>query len=752
MPFGAVTLVPGVNTERTPTLLRTGVSSSSLVRYKDGLVQKLGGWSRYYQSPIAGTPRALHGWQDLELTKHLAVGTTSQLGVITNNSFLAITPQTLVSNTVPNISTTSGSSVVTIVDAQVTDPTTFDSVQFNVPVSIGGLILNGVYPIKSIVGTHSYTIDAGYNATTSVSNPSATNGATASGNAILHFASTPAWIAAGMLVYDITTPASIVTGTQVNSTTGTTVTMSVNATGAGVGSGDDMVFASLPIFTTTSGSSLVTVKLLNHGISAAGLTVTFNATTTGNGVTVFGVYPVIQVIDANQFTILTSSSASSSGSFPMNNGAVQLQYYISVGPPPTGAGYGLGNYGSGAYGYGTGSSTPLVGTPITATDWTLDNWGSWLMACPTGGGIYYFDPESGFSTATLIPTAPPVNTGMFVSTSQQILVAYGSAVIQNTGYAQNPLLVQWSAVGDPFNWTPSSTTQAGNFVIPLGSKIVAALAGASQNFIWTDLDVWSMNYQGVPFVYGFTKIGAGAGAVSLHSIQQLRGSIFWMGPSNFYVYNGSRVAVLPCPVWDAVFQNLNTAYLGNVRAMPNTPFNEAGWLYPSAASSSGECDSYVKFNVVEQGEPWDYGPISRSAWIDQTALGSPIGASPQGLIYQHEISTNADGGPLTAAFTTGYFYIAEGEEFAYVDQIYPDFKWGTFAGSPSAQINLTFNVANFLGDTPISYGPYSVTQATDYVATRFRGRLMSITVASSDLDSFWRIGSIKYRWAPAGRR
>ena len=186
--------------------------------------------------------------------------------------------------------------------------------------------------------------------------------------------------------------------------------------------------------------------------------------------------------------------------------------------------------------------------------------------------------------------------------------------------------------------------------------------------------------------------------------------------------------------------------------MPNTPYNEVGWLYPSLASSSGECDSYAKMNITEPGAPWDYGPIQRSAWIDQTILGMPIGASPSGFIYQHETTNDADGSPLNASFTTGEFYLAEGEDFVFVDQILPDFKWSQFTSSTSANIVMTFNVTNYPGDTPTIYGPYTVTQATEFISVRFRGRLMSITIQSNDLGSWWRIGSIKYRYGTAGRR
>lgn len=76
-----------------------------------------------------------------------------------------------------------------------------------------------------------------------VAGPATTNGATASGNAVLHFASTPAWITAGMSVRDATSAAVIPAATTVLSTAGTTVTMSANATGGGVGNGDSVVFS-----------------------------------------------------------------------------------------------------------------------------------------------------------------------------------------------------------------------------------------------------------------------------------------------------------------------------------------------------------------------------------------------------------------------------------------------------------------------------------------------------------------------------
>jgi len=753
MPFGSVQLIPGVNVERTPTLLRTGISQSNLIRFRDSLVQKYGGWQKFYPFAISGVPRDLHAWQDLNTNKHLAIGTTTQLAVITNSVYQDVSPQVLTSNFAPNISTTANSNIVSIVDPNISNVTIYDAVFFNVPVSQGGVILDGLYPIDEITGTHSYNITAGSNATTSESNPTATNNTTAAGNDTLHFASTPAWVKVGMTIYDLTTPASIPSATTVSSVTATTVVMSANAAGAGVGSGDDIVFSSVPVFTTTNGSAIVSVDLVDHGL-AVGSTIVFPIPTTGEGVTISGAYEVATVPDTHTFTIAAGTQATGAGTFAMNGGDAQLVYYIALGPPPLGSGYGLGTYGTGGYGTGT-STTDQTGTDITATDWTTDNWGELLMACPMNQPIFYWGPESGFQNASIITEAPPFNSGIFVSMSEQILVAFGSSVHRDIGWQQQPLLVQWCDVGNFFQWSATAATQAGNYTISIGSEIMAGLAVSNQNLIITDADLWAMNYIGPPDVFGFNKIGAGAGAVSSHCVQQLRGSVYWMGRTNFYAYTSSGANVLPCSVWDAVFQNINTNYLQNVRAMPNTPFNEVGWLYPSAASSSGECDSYVKMNITEPNAPWDYGPANalvRSAWIDQSILGNPIAATPGGIIYRQETTPDADGNPLVSSFTTGEFYLAEGEEFVIVDQIMPDFKWSVFTGGTSAQIQLTFNITNFPGDTPISYGPYTVTQATEYLTVRFRGRLMSITVQSADIGSFWRLGSCKYRYAPSGRR
>ena len=70
-----------------------------------------------------------------------------------------------------------------------------------------------------------------------------TNGTTAAANATLHFAAVPATIAPGMVITDLTVGADIPGGATVVSKTATTVVMSQNAAGAGVGNGDSIQFS-----------------------------------------------------------------------------------------------------------------------------------------------------------------------------------------------------------------------------------------------------------------------------------------------------------------------------------------------------------------------------------------------------------------------------------------------------------------------------------------------------------------------------
>jgi hypothetical protein len=381
----------------------------------------------------------------------------------------------------------------------------------------------------------------------------------------------------------------------------------------------------------------------------------------------------------------------------------------------------------------------------------LDNWGEILIANPLNGPIYKWSPSSGDPVAQIIANAPPINAGMFVAMPQRQIVAWGSTF---TGIG-DPLLIRWCDVNDYDQWIALITNQAGSYRIPKGSRIVQGIQGPQQGLIWTDLGLWAMQYAGPPYVYQFNELGNGCGLIGRKAAGSMGGIVYWMGQSQFYRLAGSGVEPIRCPVWDVVFQDLDTTNLDKIRVAANSRFNEITWYFPTN-SNGGENEGYVKYNIgLDQ---WDYGfnsvsnpYVARSAWINESVLGPPIGAGLNTFIYQHETSQNADGQPMVSSFQTGYFVLTEADVKMFIDQVWPDMKWGYFGGSQGANINLTFYVTDYAGQTPIAYGPYTLTQATTYITPRFRGRLVSIKIESNDIDSWWRLGNFRYRLQPDGR-
>ena len=429
-----------------------------------------------------------------------------------------------------------------------------------------------------------------------------------------------------------------------------------------------------------------------------------------------------------------------------NEGDAYFEYYKTPGPTPTGTGYGVGGYGAGGYGIGIpGSGASSVGAPIISTDWTLDNWGEVFIACPVGGAIYQWAPISGSLNASFISNAPPVNDGMFVAMPQRQIVAWGSTF---TGIL-DPLLIRWCDVNNYESWIASITNQAGSYRIPKGSKIIACIQGPQQGIIWTDIGCWAMQYVGPPYVYQFNEIGTGCGLIARKAAASMNNVVYWMGQSQFYRMSpGGGVEPIPCPVWDVIFQDLDVDNKDKIRIAPNSRFGEISWFYPTL-SNGGEVSHYVKYNTILN--QWDFGALPRTAWINESVWGPPIGAGTDYFIYQHEKTENAAGAPINASFTTGYFTIAEGELKTFVDQVWPDMKWGFYDQAQNATVNMTFYVTDYPGDTPRVYGPYPLTKATQYITPRFRGRLVSIKMESNDLNSFWRIGAMRYRFQQDGK-
>ena len=769
MPHQSLKLIPGVDVNKTPALNEAAISQSQLVRFipdrtLGGLIQKLGGWTKFFPNAIGSVVRALWAWEDTNSNSYLAVGAEGipasgggALEVISAGNLGDITPKTLVVNVAVNASTTAGSNAVVITDTG-RNISSYDSVDIQVPISIGGIVLFGLYQAYNPGGSANtytvYALDGLGNpniATSTTSGGAAPQFTTVSGSANVlvtlnnhgyvvgnTFPILVATVIRGITLYGNYIVNSVLTANAFTISASTSsVSTSFTTTGAsGTGTVATLTFSSG--YTIPVGSSIIVT-----GVTPTGYNGTYVVTASGtNTVSYANATTGVQ-------TVAGSISAVSVSVYE-NSGLAHYVYYKGVGQLPAGTGYGIGGYGRG--GYGTGNAPTLSpGNPINAIDWTLDNWGEVLISNPLNGPIYEWSPTTGQPLALVIPQAPTVNAGMFVAMPQRQIVAWGSTF----NGIQDPLLIRWCDVNDYNQWTALITNQAGSYRIPKGSRIISGIQAAQQGLIWTDLGIWAMQYAGPPYVYQFNELGTGCGLIGRKAAGNVSGVVYWMGASQFYKLSGNGVEPIPCPIWDVVFQDLDIANLDRIRVAVNSRFGEIAWHFPTVGNG-GENYGYVKYNYVLN--QWDYGfnstanpYVARSAWINESVLGPPIGAALNKLLYQHETSTDADGTAMDSYFQTGYFVLTEADVKMFIDQVWPDMKWGYYGGSQGANILLTFYVTDYPGTTPIAYGPFTLTQATTYITPRFRGRLVAIRIESNDIGSFWRLGNFRYRLQPDGR-
>lgn len=489
--------------------------------------------------------------------------------------------------------------------------------------------------------------------------------------------------------------------------------------------------ANTALFTTTITLSTVQVTLAGHGL-IPGQYFSVNVSTTVGGIVLFGNYPVATVINADNFTFDSGTPAGSSTTGYENADNVRIQYLLHAGliSATVQGGYGVGPYGTGGYGIGTVATAP---TPLR--QWFFGNWGSFLLANPSGGGIYVWDPAGGVvsNNATIIGTAPTANV-MFIAMPERQVVALGAN--------GDPLLIKWSDVDDYTNWTAATGNQAGQYRLPKGSKIVGGIQAPQMGMIWTDLGVWAMQYINLPFVYGFTEIASGCGLISARALGILGGQVYWMSHNNFFLYEGG-VNTLPCSVWDKIFFNLNTQQFDKITCAVNSSFNEISWFYPSL-SGAGEVDSYVKYNKLDQ--VWDFGTLVRTAWTDQSVITNPAGVDENGYIQQHEISNDADGAPMLSSIESGFFKISDGLLYIFIERLIPDF---ILSGGTTVQV--TISVQDYPTDPPKTK-TFNVTSSVEYLIIRQRGRLAKIKIESGDIGSFWRLGELIYLGTQSGRR
>ena len=537
----------------------------------------------------------------------------------------------------------------------------------------------------------------------------------------------------------------------------------------------------------TSGSAVITVDLgaTAHGANTGDFVTISGVTGSGSPAAIGGV-PVseingnyeITVVDANTFTYTVTTSATSSVA-AAGGTAIDLSFQITPGNPITVGGYGwnVGTWGRGEW--GTGAVSPVL---LPQRDWWFDNFDNDLVMNIRNGPGYWWargtleDPASALSTPAIPltefasnegfdPNAVPVQImQLLVSQQDRHLIAVGAVPFGSTDIADfDPMLIRWADQDTPGDWTPTQSNTAGDLRVSRGSRIVRALPTRQEILIWTDTNLYTLQFLGTTDVFALQEYADSISVMSPRAMASAANITYWMGQDKFYAYTG-RVETLPCTLRNHVFDNFNLNQADQVVCGTNERWNEIWWFYPTADSDYN--NAYVIYNHLER--IWYYGTIDRTAWLD-TALreypqaantpGSNGVTSPQaGVLYVHEFGVNDDALPMDSYIQSSDFDIEDGDQFMLIRRILPDVSFsGSVVNTP--EVTITIRPRNFPGSAFSSDAAdtqrviqSTVGTYTDQVFMRARARQMAFKIRSENIGVQWQLGAPRLDARPDGRR
>lgn len=384
--------------------------------------------------------------------------------------------------------------------------------------------------------------------------------------------------------------------------------------------------------------------------------------------------------------------------------------------------------------FSVGTEVVISGVPVGTFNGTFT-----VATVPDAYTFTY--SQSGTNTSSTGGTAvngyiPADNRGMFI-TDERHVALFGAEGVENR--------VAWSNQEDYLDWDfADPTSQAGYFDLDIHSKILMAAPVRDGTLLFTEDETWLMRYVGLPYIYGFERVGAGCGIIAPNAFATFGGRCIWMAREGFWIYDGGFARQLPCDVGSAVFDGIDPlAGRLYTNGSANGIFPEVWFWHPSEGSSVP--DKYVAYNYTEGW--WALGEMTRTAATGAGISLYPIAADENFEVYYQENGWTAAGAAITTQryAETGSLNVSTGSVTSMVRQAITDSGYGYDS------TELTFYATytpDQTGETVA--GPYSP-RSDGYTDVRFSGRDYRMRVAATE-DAEWSIGDIRLDLVQRGGR
>ena len=723
--------LPGFNKQVTPTTAEGQWTGGDYVRFRYETPEKIGGWSQLGESKLTGAARALHHFINNTSIKFAAIGTNRILYAYTGGIFYDIHPIKS-TTTLTNAFTTAGTSpgpataVVTITFGSSHGFTAGDIVYLD-----NFTTITGSNYVAADFDDKKFMVTSVPSATTiTITMPSVETGAgatTSGGIRVQHYYPVGPAQQLGAYGWGIGQYSGTVSGEVTNTLDGALLN---DAYGTG-GSGTSITLTDASAF-PSSGTSYIQVD--SEEISYTGIT--------GNDLT--GITRAVRN---------TTQASHSDGATVTNT--------------------------SDYVGWGEAASGDKVFDPGT---WTLDNYGSKLIALITDSACFEWDSDAADATssrATIISGAPTASRDMLVSTPDRHLLFFGTETTIGDTTTQDPLFIRFSSQESLTDYTPTATNTAGTQRLAGGSKIIGAIRGRNATYIWTDTSLFIMRFVGAPFTFAFEQSGTNCGLIGKQAATEVDGTAYWMSENGFFRYTG-QLESMDCLVEDYVYDDLNTTSNQLINAGLNNLFGEVIWFY--CTNGSNVVNRMVSYNYIDSSSQrgiWTTGSLNRTAWEDSAVFGKPHGTHYDAgvdtsfdvvgntdgttIYYEHETGNNQISGGATTAIAAniesgdfditqdqerGISFRGDGEYIMKIRRFIPDFL------SQTGNTQITLNLRDYPNSSQASssLGPFTIDSTTTKVDTRARARAVSLKVENTGTNQDWKVGTFRLDVQADGRR
>ena len=720
---------PGLHRESTQYEEQGKWYDGNHIRFRAGKPENMRGYETKVSTTFEGSARDLITYKSGPYnTKRAVFGTPNKLYEHDGDRIVDITPLTTAVTLADPVGTASGSTRVCCSDSghnQVKG--NYVLINTTVAGTIGGnVFLNDkVYEITSIKNTNVFTINAS-------SAAAATSTETGGSVVFSYLIPTGNSIAVGgtgfgAAEFNAAEPTSV--GISKITTAAGNTLVTVSCAGAHGGVANDSVFfqpSSIGAVPATVGGNLILTKSSLNGVAVGGPSFT------------------IVSVASTQIIFNVETAASSGGDVTSNINMTARIYPQEAG----GAAAALRSWNEAA----SASATDIV---FDITQWSLDNWGDDVIANRSGSNIYYFNSDASTVPirATEITTSPVSVNSIIVSPNDRHLICLGTNSYNATSTVNgpfDPMLVRWSDQDDRTNWVPAATNTSGEIVLTDGTKIVGAVRSRTAINIWTDNALWLMQFAGPPFTFKFTQAGTNCGLMSPHAAIDYNGITYWMGYDNFYKYDG-QVRSLDCTVRKYIFDRLNFKYKDKVYVGINSEFKEIIWLYASDESNVTECDSYVIFSP--ENNYWTYGSGIFTTFSDQQVFGNTITtgvSASESRLYNNEPLDyfTANNNTITSFIESGAFDVDDGNKILFMNKLIPDFDLNT----GKLKVKIITQSYPETSTTDQITKDFEITNVTNKVNFRARGRQAKIRVSCNSQGSSWQWGAVRLGFQGDGER